>query len=338
MKTSLASPAGFLFNLHVTTAWLYCTLRSMEIDKNKIRAGRLMRLSTFAAVSVASTLVVAKSIAWWLSDSVAMLGSMTDSGLDLMASIVTLFAVRTALQPADDQHRFGHGKAEALAGLFQAAIMTGFTVFLILESLQSLYRGDVPVAGDMIIGASLLAIILTLALVMFQSYVVKHTKSLAIAGDHLHYKGDLLLNIGVIAAAALATKGIAWADGAFGLMIGAYILHGAWHVARPAIDMLMDKELSHEEREKIFNLVLESSGVRGLHDLRTRTSGRDCFIQMHVDVDGDLSVHKAHFIADEVEAIIGEEFPEAEILIHIDPMRENSSARTAAELHYILED
>lgn len=305
----------------------------MEIDKNKLRAGYLMRWSTRAAVSVATILVVVKAIAWWLSGSVAMLGSMTDSGLDLMSSLVTMYAVKTALQPANEQYRFGHGKAEALAGLFQASIMSGFSIFLVLESIQSLYRNDVPSASDWVIGSSLIAIVLTFVLVLFQSYVVRHSKSLAIAGDHLHYKGDLLLNIGVIVAAALATKGIGWADGAFGLMIGAYILHGAYSVARPSIDMLMDKELSPEDREKIFNLVMESPGVRGLHDMRTRTSGRDCFIQMHIEVDGDLSVHKAHFIGDEVEAIIGEEFPEADILIHIDPPSKLSAILTTRELH-----
>lgn len=310
-------------------------MAAMEIDKNKIRSGRLMRWSTRAAVSVATTLVIVKAIAWWLSGSVAMLGSMTDSGLDLMSSLVTMFAVKTALQPADEHHRFGHGKAEALAGLFQASIMSGFSIFLILESVQSLYRGDVPHASDWVIGSSLVAILLTLALVLFQSYVVRHTKSLAIAGDHLHYKGDLLLNIGVIVAAILATQGISWADGTFGLLIGAYIIQGAYSVARPSIDMLMDKEMSVEDREKIFNLVMESPGVRGLHEMRTRTSGRDCFIQMHIEVDGDLTVHKAHFIGDEVEAIIGEEFPEADILIHIDPPSELSAILTTRELHNI---
>ena len=307
----------------------------MEIDKNKLRAGRLMRWSTRAAVSVATMLVIVKAIAWWLSGSVAMLGSMTDSGLDLMSSLVTMFAVHTALRPANEQYRFGHGKAEALAGLFQASIMFSFSLFLIIESIQSLYRGEVPHASDWVIGSSLIAILLTLALVLFQSYVVKHTKSLAIAGDHLHYKGDLLLNVGVIVAAMLATQDIAWADGAFGLMIGVYILHGAYSVARPSINMLMDKEMSLDDREKIFNIVLQSPGVRGLHDLRTRTSGRDCFIQMHIEVDGDLTVHKAHFIGDEVEAILGEAFPEADILIHIDPPSELSAVLTTRELHDI---
>ena len=286
-------------------------------------------------MSVATTLVIVKAIAWWLSGSVAMLGSMTDSGLDLMSSLVTMYAVRTALLPADEQHRFGHGKAEALAGLFQASIMSGFAIFLILESIQRLYIGAAPHASDWVIGSSLIAILLTLALVTFQSYVVRHTKSLAIAGDHLHYKGDLLLNIGVIVAAILATRGVDWADGAFGLMIGLYIIQGAYSVARPSIDMLMDKELSPDDREKIFNLVMESPGVRGLHDMRTRTAGRDCFIQMHIEVDGALTVHEAHFIGDEVEAMIGEEFPQADIIIHIDPPSKLSAILTTRELHDI---
>ena len=304
----------------------------MMKDITRERAGNLMRWSTRASVSVALLLVIGKAAAWGYSGSVAMLGSMTDSALDMVASLVTLYAVSHALQPADDDHRFGHGKAEALAGLFQASIMSGSALFLLLQSIEHLASGNVPVASELVINVSIFAIVLTLALVAFQSYVVRHTGSLAISGDHLHYKGDLLLNLGVIVAAWASAKDYAGADGAFGILIAGYILHGAWHVGRPALDMLMDKEFSEEAREKIFNLVMESPDVIGLHDLRTRSAGRDHFIQMHIEVDGDISVHAGHFIADEVEAVIGEHFPDADILIHIDPPSTRSSLLTQKEL------
>ena len=296
------------------------------------QSNRLMKLATYASVSVAIILVVVKTVSWWRSDSVAMLGSLTDSGLDFAASLITLLAVRAAITPPDDNHRFGHGKAEALSGLFQAALMATAAMFLALSSLGRLWAPSAVTATDTMIGVSLFAIVLSLALVSFQSYVIKKTGSLAVAGDHLHYKGDILLNLSVVAAALFVQNDMFLADGFIGLAIGAFILWSALGVAKPATDMLMDREFSDEEREKIFNTVMESPGVRGLHDLRTRASGRDKFIQMHIEVDGELTVRKAHFIADEVEATVGELFPDAEILIHVDPPSEQSNDLTHAEL------
>ena len=286
---------------------------------DKDQAGNLMRWATRAAMTVAFTLVVTKFYAWWQSGSIAMQGSLADSALDLTASIVTFFAVKTALIPADDDHRFGHGKAEALAGLFQAAIMSGSAVFLALEAISRLWEPQASQASDLVIGISLFAIVLSLCLVAFQSYVVKRTKSLAIAGDHLHYKGDLLMNLGVVLAAYLSARGYLSADGVFGILIAAYILFGAWDVAKPAVDMLMDKEMSDEERHKIEEIALGNKAVLGLHELRTRTSGRDGFIQMHLEVDGKLTVSEGHDISEAVEQDIATAFPDTEILIHIDP-------------------
>lgn len=286
---------------------------------NKEQAGYLMKWATRAAMFVAFSLVVTKFIAWWQSGSVAMQGSLADSALDLAASIVTFFAVKTALVPADDDHRFGHGKAEALAGLFQAAIMAGSAVFLALESIARLWEPKASAASELVISVSLLAILLSLCLVIFQSYVVRKTRSLAIAGDHLHYKGDMMMNLGVVVAAYASAQGYLYADGVFGVLIALYILWGARDVAMPAIDMLMDKEMSAEEREKISQIALGNSAVLGLHDLKTRLSGRDYFIQMHLEVDGSLTVLQGHDISDAVEANIAAEYPDAEILIHIDP-------------------
>ncbi len=296
------------------------------------QANSLMRWATRASVCVAALLVVGKAIVWWMSGSVALLGSLADSGLDLAASLVTLFAIKTAVMPPDAEHRFGHGKAEALAGLFQATLMGGSAVFLLLQSVERLFDPQPVSAPATIIQVSIVAIGLSLVLVLFQAYVVRKTRSLAIAGDHLHYKGDLLLNLGVIVAAYAVGEGVPQADPLIGIAIAFYILFGALGIARPATNMLMDREFDIADRERIFNLVLESKAVRGLHELKTRAAGRDRFIQMHIEVDGDLTVREAHFIAHEVEATVGEAFPDTEIIIHVDPPSEKSLDLTLKEL------
>ncbi|MFC3053135.1 cation diffusion facilitator family transporter [Kordiimonas pumila] len=299
---------------------------------DKAKAGMLMRWASRAAITVSFTLVLTKAVAWWLSDSVAMFGSLTDSFLDLAASLVTLFAIKTALTPADEEHRFGHGKAEALAGLFQAAVMSGSAVFIALEAIGQITDPQEARASNLVIAVSGLAIVLSLILVVFQAYVVKKTGSLAIAGDNLHYKGDLLLNLGVMASAYAVSMGVSSVDGIAGLMIAAYIVYGAYDIVKPALDMLMDKELSDRDRETIFNLAHESPGVRGLNQLKTRQAGRDCFIQMNIEVDGNLSVNEGHMIATEIEATLSEEFPDADIVIHIEPSSERSVEQTFEEL------
>jgi len=291
-----------------------------------------MRWATWAAVAVALTLVVVKAAAWWLSSSVAMLGSLTDSGLDLAASLVTLFAVKAAITPADEHHRFGHGKAEALAGLFQAAVMAGASVFLLMTAVRSLWDPVEPVATTEVMAVSAFAIALSLLLVIFQTYVIRRTGSLAVSGDQLHYKGDLLLNLAVIASAYAGARGWLYADGVFALMIAAYILYGSYKIVKPSIDMLMDKELSDSDREAIFNMVLGNSDVLGLHALKTRLSGRDVFIQMHIEVASNITVKQAHLISSEVEAMIGEHYPDADILIHIDLPSDRSTDLTTSEL------
>ncbi|MHA1544484.1 MAG: cation diffusion facilitator family transporter [Alphaproteobacteria bacterium] len=282
---------------------------------------RLMRMGATASVMVALTLIAAKAYAWWVSDSVALLGSLADSSLDFLASAVNLFAIIVALQPADEEHRFGHGKAEAIAGLFQTSIIFGSSAFLVYWSTLRIMN-PVPIEdGTLGIGVSVFAILMTLGLVTFQKKVIAKTKSVAITADRLHYVGDLLLNGGVIAALILSTMaGIPAADGYFGLAIALYIGWNAYQIARTSIDMLMDKEFGPKEREKIFNLVMENPDVKGLHDLKTRRSGLLSFIQMHIELDPDINLFEAHTIADEVEATVGEEFPGAEIIIHTDPL------------------
>ncbi len=281
----------------------------------------MMRLGAVASVAVALVLIAAKGYAYLQSGSVALLGSLFDSSLDFLASAVNLFAIFVSLQPADEEHRFGHGKAEAIAGLFQTSIIMGSAVFLLYRSILRI-ADPIPIeAGELGIGVSVLAIVLTLFLVIFQKRVIARTGSVAISADRLHYVGDLLLNGGVITALLLSTwAGIPAADGFFGLAIALYIGWNAIQIAKTSTDMLMDREFAPEEREKIFNLVMENPDVKGLHDLKTRRSGLMSFIQMHIELDPKLNLYDAHTIADEVEATVGEAFPNAEIIIHTDPL------------------
>ncbi len=279
-----------------------------------------MRAATYASVSVASVLIAAKLTGWLMTDSVAILGSLVDSLLDAGASVINLLAVRHALTPADREHRFGHGKAEALAGLAQAAFIAGSAVFVLFQAGERLVDPRLPSQSETGIAIILFSIGLTLGLVAFQAFVVRRTGSLAISADSLHYRSDLLMNIGVIAALGLtAWFGTAVIDPLFAAAIGLYILYGAVRIFRRAIDPLMDRELPDDQRARIRNIALDHPDVRGLHDLRTRSSGVRTFIQLHLVLDPDMSLIKAHAIADAVEADIMAAFPGAEVIIHQDP-------------------
>lgn len=281
----------------------------------------LMNIAAWASLSVASLLVLAKAVVWFLTGSVALLGSLVDSLLDVAASFVNLVAVRTSLEPPDEEHRFGHGKAEPIAGLLQAAVISGSAAFLLLESVSRLFAPKAIQQADLGIGVSILAIVLTAGLILFQRYVIRKTGSVTISADSLHYTGDLLLNVAVIAALYLSSNGgFIWADGAFGIAIALYIAYAAYGIGSTSVDMLMDKEFTRDERDEIFNLVLGNKDVFGLHELKTRHSGRHAFIQMHIELAADMKLYDAHTVADEVEATVGEAFPNAEILIHTDPL------------------
>lgn len=282
---------------------------------------KLMRLGALAAVLVALILIATKAWAFWKTGSVALMGSMVDSALDFMASLVNLFAIRTALTPPDAEHRFGHGKAEAIAGLFQTSLIFASALFLVWSSGLRILNPVPLEQTELGVAVSILAIFLTFGLVVFQKRVIAKTGSLAITADRLHYVGDLLLNSAVIAALLMSTMGGFYAaDGFFGIGIAIYIAWNAWAIARQSIDMLMDREFSEQEREEIFNLVLGNKDVKGMHDLKTRRSGPTSFIQMHIELDPKINLKDAHAIADEVEATVGEGFPNAEIIIHTDPL------------------
>lgn len=284
------------------------------------RVQRLKRWAAVAAVSVAGLLIAGKAGAWAATGSVSLLSSLVDSLLDLAASTVNLLAIRHAAQPADREHRFGHGKAEALAGLSQGVFVALSALFLVFEAARRLIEPQ-PIAnstlGLAVMGAS---IVLTLGLVLFQSFVIRRTGSVAISGDSLHYRGDLLANLSVVVALVLSTQfGLAAADPIFGFFIAAYIVWGAYGILKASLATLMDRELADADRRRIRAIALSRPEVIDVHDLRTRSSGTHAFIQLHLEVDGELTLRAAHAIADAVMHDIHRAFPNADILIHEDP-------------------
>ena len=289
-----------------------------QIDPERARL--LMRRATNLAVAAAALMIVGKLGAWLATDSVSILSSLADSVMDVLASLINLFAVRQALQPPDREHRFGHGKAEPLAGLGQALFISASAIFLIVEAVGRILEPEPIARAPVGIGVMVFAIIVTTALVTYQRRVVRLTGSTAIRADALHYASDILMNIGVIAALALAmTVGWGLADPIIALVIAAVIIHAAVRVARSAIQQLMDREFPEQDRERIRQIVLEHPDVLNCHDLRTRRSGIDSFIQVHVEMDSSLTLLRAHEISDDVEARIRKVFPHAEVLIHADP-------------------
>ncbi|MFP6699797.1 MAG: cation diffusion facilitator family transporter [Alphaproteobacteria bacterium] len=292
----------------------------MAPEAGNPRHARLLRLATRAAVGVAGLLIVAKLAAWFLTDSVAILSSLMDSVLDVGASLVNMYAVAHALVPADREHRFGHGKAEALAGLAQSAFISGSALFLVAEAGQRLIEPRAIVRDEIGIAVMVLSLVLTIGLVIFQRHVVKRTRSVAISADSMHYRGDILANLGVILALVLAGRfGWIYADAIIALLVAAYILQGAWGIIKSALDQLMDRELPEPQRQRIRQIALAHDRVEDVHDLRTRSSGVQSFIQLHMELDGELTLMQSHEIADEVEDAIRAAFPGAEVIIHQDP-------------------
>lgn len=283
--------------------------------------GKLTSRAALASMAMALTLLGLKIIAVLQTGSVAMLGSLADTGLDVLASLVTLFGVRFAAQPADDNHSFGHGKAEALVAMFQVFVITLSGIGIGWEAILRLISGSAitenPEYG---IGVSLFAIVLTGALVLYQRSVVRRTGSVAIHADNVHYQADLMINFAVIIALVLDYYAH-WhgADAVFGVLIAAWLLYGAYGASQAAVDQLMDHEWPEEQRAAFIKVAEQHPELKGIHDLRTRSSGIRSFVQFHVWVDGNMTVAEVHRVMDEVEARLMAEFPNTEILIHPDP-------------------
>jgi ferrous-iron efflux pump FieF len=281
---------------------------------------RLAARAALASVSVAILLIGLKAWAAIATHSMAMLGSLADTGLDLIASLVTLAGVRIAALPADSDHRFGHGKAEALVALVQIVLITISAAWIADRSITRLLEGSATDSAQVGIGVSLLAMAATLALIAYQRHVIAATRSVAIMTDRVHYQSDLLLNASVIVALVLdQSVGLVGADAIFGLLIAGWLMFGAWRSSSHAINQLMDREWPEAQRAAFLAAALEYPELKGLHDLRTRTSGSHHFVQFHVWVPGEWTVREAHDRLDRVEEALQARFPGTEILIHLDP-------------------
>lgn len=284
------------------------------------QASKLTKQVTLASIIVATILILTKTWAYWSTGSVSMLGSLLDSLLDGATSFINFIALRFALVPADDDHKFGHGKLESIAALAQSAFMVGSAVVLVLHSFDTMFDGRKVVDSHVGMGVSVFAIVITLMLVAFQKYVMKKTRSLIVEADSLHYQGDLLLNLSVVFALLFVDFGIIWMDAVMAIGIAIFLCYNAWGVGKKAFQDLMDEQLPEIE-QRVFELASNTPGTFGCHDVRCRQSGPHIFIQFHLELDENLPLWSAHEIGDRLETRLKQEFPDSDILIHHDPVK-----------------
>ena len=284
------------------------------------QAGRLMRRAAIASVSVSLFLVGIKTFAYFASHSVAMLASLGDSALDLFTSGLNLIAIRSALTPADAEHRFGHGKAEPLAGLAQGAFISASALFLVLQAVNRILAPE-PIDHSLeALVVMFIAMTCTIALVLYQRKVIARTGSLAVEADHSHYLSDLSTNLGVVLALVLSSA-LGWnlADPLIAILVAGIMLYTAWGVGQTSFHQLMDRELPDEERQRICRIALSHTSVKNVHDLRTRMAGLSTFIQLHLALDPKMSLAEAHTVSDAVEQALRAAYPGADVIIHQDP-------------------
>ncbi len=292
-----------------------------------------VKASSIVTMVMVSLMIATKAWAWLASGSASMLGSLTDSLMDITATLMSFLVLSYALRPADDDHRFGHGKAEALAGLGQAAFIAGSGCLLAFHGIERLINPVELTHSLLGVWVSIFAIVCTLVIVFVQNKVVKHTESIAIKADSVHYKGDLILNAAVLLAILLAYYGVLYADPLFAIGVAGYLLYNSWDIATESASHLMDKELPDEEKQSIFEIARNHNDVYGVHGIRTRQGGKVKFIQLHLELDDNLPLIRAHKVADEVEAMISARFEsEIDILIHLDPLSVLVNSKTAQEV------
>jgi len=283
-------------------------------------APRLMRIATIASSSLAFVLLGAKTYAWWSTESIAMLSSLTDSLFDVFSALVNLFAIRYALKPADDDHRFGHSSIEDIAGLSQAAFICASMLMIMLQAAERLFNPHQLTNQSIGIWVSAGALVVTVGLVLFQGMVARRTGSLIIASDRLHYAGDVLFNAGVLLAFFLDTQlGLGWADPAIAMLIAVVVLYSSRDIGLRAFNNLMNREMPDADKAKIIEAVESMAEITGHHNLKTRYSGTKAFIQLHADIAAGLSFRAAHDIVDRLEKKLLAAFPGAEVIIHPDP-------------------
>lgn len=280
---------------------------------------QLVKRAATLAIVVATVLILIKAFAWWQTGSMAILAAMTDSLVDLLASVTNFFVLRIALRPADDDHTFGHGKAESLAALAQSAFITGSAAFLLLQGVQRLTEPQFVQSSELGVAISLISIVLTAVLVLYQRKVVKLTRSPAIEADSLHYQTDLYMNAAILVAMLLNMNGVIYADAIFAIGIAFYILYNAGKMLWEAMQSLLDQALPQEEVDRIWTIALEHPRIISIHDVRTRRAGAVRFIQLHLELDDHLPLIVAHDITDSLEQKLLDAFPLSEVIIHQEP-------------------
>ncbi len=296
-------------------------MNTLKPDTNKEKTNKkLLKIASMASVITASLLIFAKLMAWFMTGSLSLLATLIDSAMDIIASIITLIAIRIAITPADESHHFGHGKAEQLAALAQSAFISGSAVVVLLNALDRLSVEQSSLSNEPIgIAVMVFSIIATIILLSIQYYVISKTNSAAIKADALHYKVDLLANAAVIIALLGANAGFYQIDNALAIIISGYMLYSVKKLVWDAIQNLMDQSLPINEQTAIENIALSVEGVKGVHEIRTRVSGSKPFIQLHLDLDGRLPLQEAHDIGYSAKVAILDYLPEADIIIHLDP-------------------
>ena len=280
---------------------------------------KLLKTSTYASIAVAGFLFLIKSIAWIATESVSMQASLVDSLVDSFASLINFFALRSALVPADEEHRFGHGKIEAIASQGQSVFIAGTAIWIIFEAINKIISPEPITNAPLGISVTIITIIITFALVIFQQYVFKKTNSTIIKADKLHFKSDLLLNLSVLFSFILQQSiDCLYIDPICGLLIGIYIIHTSWKIAKESFDILIDKELPSDKKNQIAEIIKSHPKVKGMHDFKTRSSGKDCFVQVHIELDGNISLKRAHNISNEITKKICNSFANMHVIIHQD--------------------
>ncbi|OBW98926.1 cation diffusion facilitator family transporter [Gallibacterium genomosp. 1] len=271
------------------------------------------------AIFTAFFLVSIKAIAWWKTGSVSILAAITDSLLDLLASFTNMLILRFALMPADDNHSFGHGKAESLASLAQGMFICGSVVFLFLQGIQRLHSPEITDHNIWGIAVTIVSVIMTAILVSFQKYTIKRTDSPAIKADSLHYQTDLFMNLGILIALVISYYGFVMADAICALIIAVYILINALKMVSESVQMLLDVALPEEEISEIKKIAKRNPKVLGVHDIKTRRAGAVRFIQLHLELEDNLPLMMAHAITEELEQELRQAFPNSDIMIHQEP-------------------
>ncbi len=294
--------------------------KDMNTSRSK-RSGTIspVLLASVLSVAVSGILTVAKTLVLYLSGSPSVLASLTDSALDLLASVATLFAVRYARTPPDKEHPFGHGKAEAFSALFQAALVFASAAIILQECVRNFAHPQPARASGLSLTVLVLSIVLTAVLVWFQNRALRAEASVAVHGDRMHYLTDFVTNIVAIVGVGLAAVGLQIFDAVAGVVMAAWFVWGAIGVLREASGHLMDRALDDSDVEAIRALTLKDEQILGVHELRTRQAGPYVLIQMHVELDPSLTLDAAHRIIIAAENRLIEVYPNADIIIHPDP-------------------